>query len=71
MPEEAAYILRQTGMDQVATFPKKGFTHNTTSKMLVKYAQIPKRKIDELGKAFQKDFEMFGYGFPGSLSDLM
>ena len=71
MTEEAAYILRQTGMDQVATFPKKGFTHNTTGKMLGKYAQIPKRKIDELGKVFQKDFEMFGYGFPGSLSDLM
>ena len=70
MPEEAAYILRQTGMDQVATFPEFR-THNTTSKMLRKYAQIPKAKIVELAKAFQKDFEMFGYGFPGSLSDLM
>ena len=70
MPEEAAYILRQTEMDLVATFPEFR-THNTTRKMLQKYAQIPKAKIVELAKRFQKDFEMFGYGFPGSLSDLM
>ena len=57
-------------MDEVATFPEF-HTHNTTRKMLEKYAPIPKAKIVELAKAFQKDFEMFGYGFPGSLSDLM
>jgi len=70
MPEEAAYILRQTGMDQVATFPEF-LTHNTTSKMLRNYAQIPKAKIFELAEAFRQDLEMFGYGFPGSLSDVM
>ena len=70
MPEEAAYILWQTGMDQVATFPEF-LTHNTTSKMLRNYAQIPKAKIFELAEAFRQDLEMFGYGFPGSLSDVM
>jgi len=66
MPEEAAYVLRQTGMDQVATFPEF-LTHNTTSKMFRNCAQIPKTKIFELAEAFRKGLEMFGYGFPGCL----
>ena len=70
MPEEAAYILRQTGMDQVAAFPEF-LTHNTTTKMFRNYAQIPKAKIFELAEAFRQDLEMFGYGFLGSLSDVM
>ena len=70
MPEETAYILRQTGMDQVAAFPEF-LTHNTTTKMFRNYAQIPKAKIFELAEAFRQDLEMFGYGFPGSLSDVM
>ena len=70
MPEEAAYVLRQTGMDQVATFPEF-LTHNTTSKMLRNYAQIPKAKTFELAEAFRQDLEMFGYGFPGSLSHVL
>ena len=70
MPDEAPYILRQTGMDRVATFPDF-ITHNTTSKLLEQYALIPKEKIVELAKAFREDFEMFSYDFPGPLSDLM
>jgi len=70
MPEEAAYVLRQTGMDQVATFPEF-LSHNTTSKMLRNYAQIPKAKTFELAEAFRQDLEMFGYGFPGSLSHVL
>ena len=70
MPEEAPYILRKTGMDEVATFPKFR-THSTTSKLLEKYAPIPRAKIVELAKAFEKDFEMFEYHFPGPLYDLM
>ena len=70
MPEEAPYILRQTGMDRVATFPDF-LTHDTSSKLREKYAHVPKTKIVELAKAFEKDFEMFNYTFPGPLSDLM
>ena len=70
MPEEAPYILRQTGMDRAVTFPPF-HTHNTTSQLLKSYAPIPKEKIAQLGKAFQEDFEMFDYDFPGPLSDLM
>ena len=70
MPEEAAYILRQTGMDQVAKFPEF-LNHDTTSEIFRNYAQIPKAKIFELAEAFRQDLEMFSYGFPGSLSDVM
>ena len=68
MQEEAPYILRQTGMDRAVTFPPF-HTHNTTSQHLKNYAPIP--KIAQLGKAFEEDFEMFNYDFPGPLSDLM
>ena len=70
IPEEAPYILRQTGMDRAVTFPPF-LTHNTTSQLLKSYAPIPKEKIAQLGKAFEEDFEMFNYDFPGPLSDLM
>ena len=70
MPDEAPYVLRQTGMDRVATFPDF-ITHNTTDKLLHKYAPIPKAKIAELAKVFEKDFRMFNYNFPGPLSALM
>ena len=70
MQEEAPYILRQTGMDRAVTFPPF-HTHNTTSQLLKSYAPIPKEKIAQLGKAFEEDFEMFNYDFPGPLSDLM
>ena len=70
MPEEAPYILRQTGMHRVVTFPPF-LTHNTTSQLLESYAPIPKEKIAQLGKAFEEDFEMFNYDFPGPLSDLV
>ena len=70
MPEEAAYILRQTGMDRAVTFPPF-LTNNTTSQLLKSYAPIPKEKIAQLGKTFEEDFEMFNYDFPGPLSDLM
>ena len=70
MPDEGPYILRQTGMDRVATFPEF-VTHNTTAKLLHEYAPIPKQKIVELAKAFEKDFDTLGYKFPGPLTDLM
>ena len=70
MPDEGPYILRQTGMDRVATFPEF-VTHNTTAKLLHEYAPIPKQKIVELAKAFEKDFETLGYKFPGPLTDLL
>ena len=70
MPDEAPYVLRQTGMDRVATFPDF-INHNTKDKLLHRYAPIPKEKIFELAKAFEKDFKMFNYDFPGPLSDLM
>lgn len=69
MAEEAPYILRRTGMDKVVTFPPFR-THNTRSKMLKSYASIPKAKIVQLVKLFEKDYEMFNYQFPGPLSDL-
>ena len=70
MPVEAPYILRQTGMDRVVTF-SEFLTHNTSRKLHEKYATIPKEKIAELAKAFQKDFDMFNFNFPGPFSDLM
>ena len=71
MPEEAPYILRQTGMDRAVTFPPF-LTHNTKSQLLKSYAPTPKEKIAQLGKAFEEeDFEMFNYDFPGPLFDLM
>ncbi|XP_068726256.1 carbohydrate sulfotransferase 10-like [Montipora capricornis] len=71
MQEEATYILRQTGMDKAVTFPPFITRSNTTTKMLKNFATIPKAKIFELAKLFEKDYEMFNFHFPGVLSDLL
>ena len=52
MPEEAPYILRQIGMDRAVTFPPF-HTHNTASELLKNYDPTPKKKIAQLGKAFE------------------
>ena len=70
MPEEAAYVLKKTGMDKEVTFPEF-VTHNTKDKLLQKYAPVPREKIVELAKAFEEDFEMFNFDFPGPLLSLL
>ena len=70
MAEEAAYILRRTGIDEVATFPPF-VTHDTKTKMLEYFATIPKAKIFQLVKLFEKDYEIFNLHFSGVLSDLL
>ena len=70
MAEEASYILRQKGMDKVATFPAF-HTHNTKSKILEYYATIPKVKIVQLVKLYERDYEMFHFGFPGPLAQYL
>lgn len=70
MSEEAPYILRQTGMDNVTTFPSF-HTHNTKSKILEYYATIPKVKIVQLVKLYERDYEMFNYRFPGPLAQYL
>ena len=52
MPEEAAYVLKKTGMDKEVIFPEF-VTHNTTDKLLQKYAPVPREKIVELGHIFK------------------
>ena len=70
MPEEAPYILRQTGMDKVATFPPFR-TRNIGSKILEYYATIPKAKIVQLVRLYERDYEMFHYNFPGPLAQYL
>ncbi|XP_068726248.1 carbohydrate sulfotransferase 11-like isoform X2 [Montipora capricornis] len=70
MQEEARYLLRRTGMDKEVTF-SPFLSHNTSSKMLANFATIPKAKILQLAKLFEKDYQMFNYPFPGVLSDLL
>ncbi|XP_068695160.1 carbohydrate sulfotransferase 11-like isoform X1 [Montipora foliosa] len=70
MQEEARYVLRRTGMDKEVTF-SPFLSHNTSSKMMTNFATIPKAKILQLAKLFEKDYQMFNYPFPGVLSDLL
>ena len=64
------YILKKTGMDKEVTFPEF-VTHNRKGKLLQKYAPVPREKIAELAKAFEEDFEMFNFDFPGPLLSLL
>ena len=68
MAEEGPYIIRRTGMDKVVTFPAFR-THNTRSKMHRSYASIPKAKIVQFVRLFEKDYEMFNTDSVQSLSN--
>lgn len=35
------------------------------------YSQVPLQLIFRIGEIFRKDFEMFGYSFPGPLKELL
>ncbi|XP_068752904.1 carbohydrate sulfotransferase 11-like isoform X2 [Montipora capricornis] len=70
MQEEARHVLRQTGMDKEVTFSPI-LSHNTSNKMMTNFATIPKAKILQLAKLFEKDYQMFNYPFPRVLSDLL
>lgn len=68
--EDAPFLLKKFGIDDHVTF--KSRRHSQTSSELLKYySQIPAPYIKRLGKIYFKDFEMFGYPFPGPLKSLI
>ena len=69
LTEDAPYLVKKAGIDDRVSFPPF-HPSNTTADMLHYYSQIPKRKIFQIAKLYESDYEMFGYPFPGQLRAL-
>ena len=68
LQEEADYVLRTASIDKVISFPRV-ISHNSSGLLRDRFSEVPWDTIEKLGKAYQNDFEMFNYPFPGPLSD--
>ena len=68
--EDAPFLLTELGIDDYVTF-KSSRRSRTSSELLKYYSQIPASYIKRLRKIYFKDFEMFGYPFPGPLKSII
>ena len=68
--EDAPFLLKELGIDDYVTF-KSNRRSQTSSELLKYYSQIPANYIKRLGTIYFKDFEMFGYPFPGPLKSIV
>ena len=68
--EDAPFLLKELGIDNYVTF-KSSRRSQTSSELLKYYSQIPAPYIKRLGAIYFKDFEMFGYPFPGPLKSIV
>ena len=68
--EDAPFFLKELGIDEYVTF-KSSRRSQTSSELLKYYSQIPTPYIKRLRRIYFKDFEMFGYPFPGPLKSIV
>ena len=67
--EDAPFLVKEARIDDRVTF-KSRRRSRTSSDLLSYYSQIPFRFLQRLEYIYLKDFEMFGYPFPGPLKSL-
>ena len=70
LAEEAPQLLKIIGVDDYVTFPEY-HPSETKSHVLNYYSQLTKDEITQLGRLFELDFKLFGYGFPGPLVEAL
>ena len=68
--EDAPFLVKELGIDDRITF-KSRRRSKTSAELLKYYSQIPAPYIEGLRKINSKDFDMFGYPFPGPLKSLL
>ena len=67
--EDAPFLIKQARVDSRVTF-QSNRRSSASSELLRYYSQIPIPYIKRLHHIYFKDFEMFGYLFPGPLKSL-
>ena len=67
LAEDALFVLRKTGLENKVSFPE--WRPTDTSNLLHEYySTLSLLRIKQLQNIFQKDFELFGYSYPGALN---
>lgn len=69
LEDDAIYLLKMAGIDNVVFPPIH--SSGADEDFLKFYSQVPLQLIFRIGEIFRKDFEMFGYSFPGPLKELL
>ena len=66
MAEDAMFILRKTNLENKVNFPE--WQPTDTSELMQKYySTLSLLRIRQLQSIYNKDFELFGYSYPGPL----
>ena len=66
LAEDALFILRKTNLEDKVFFPEWQPT-DTSSLMQKYYSTLSLLRIKQLQNIYNKDFELFGYEYPGAL----
>ena len=66
LAEDALFILRKTNLEHRVDFPEWQPT-NTSALIQKYYSTLSLLRIKQLQNIYSKDFELFGYNFPGPL----
>ena len=67
LEEDALYFLRKTSLENKVFFPE--WKPTDTSNLIQKYySTLSLLRIKQLQYIYQKDFELFGYSYPGPLN---
>lgn len=68
--EDGDHLLTMLGLHDQIKFPK---LHNSTSTsaVLEYYSKVPMQYLNKIAELYRRDFEMFGYDFPGPLQELL
>lgn len=69
--EDTPFLLKELGVEDRVTFKSRRRSPQSSSDLLKYYSQIPGPYIKRLGKIYFRDFQMFGYPFPGPLKSLV
>ena len=66
LEDDALFVLRKTKLEDKVLFPEWQPT-NTSALMKKYYSTLSLLRIRQLRDIYNKDFELFGYSFPGSI----
>lgn len=71
LKEDADLLLKLLRLDDQIQFPPIHNPKASENVTLSYYSKVPTKYLTKIGEQFRRDFEMFGYEYPGILKELM
>ena len=69
---ELPYVFKWApGVEEMPNFRKPYVSHNTSTKVISYYSQLPRPLLLRLLQLYRSDYEVFGYPYPGPLFEAL